>query len=253
MTVGPLQRQLCPESSAPPLDVAARASFPRRPAPPFNQPKTEVKQEEEDSGQPTRGASRPREDESPHSRSVRRMLRVQGEFEDVLPGYIPFMENAAGRIGCALVPRPLTPEQPIIGCAATQTTPTLPVTISSSTPMTPLPSPPSGSTAARPESPPPLRTRGRRIAVMSTMPRPRPLRTEQSAFTVLSGTTPTRPPPLAIRRSPLAALGPPPRDGNSSEEEGELPDLPEGPYSPADSDITIMRLVLVILVFLCIF
>ena len=94
---------------------------------------------------------------------------------------------------------------------------------------------------------PPPRIVGRTVAVMSTTPRSRPIRGSNSAYTVLRGTVPpARPPPPAVRRPPSAALGAPPRDqghsSSSEEEEGELPDLPER-YSPAVSDVTIMRLV----------
>nr|XP_022303271.1 uncharacterized protein LOC111110901 [Crassostrea virginica] len=84
-------------------------------------------------------------------------------------------------------------------------------TFSTSTPTTP-------AAAPRPEHPP--RIVSRRVLPLDT-PRPRPLH----------------------RAS--AALGAPPRDGNesSSEEEGELPDIPESPASPTYSDITVRRLV----------
>ena len=207
-----------------------------------------MKQEKEEDGNRPRGIVRPRDDESPHSRSVRRRLRVQQEFQNVLPGYIPYIaEYAAQRIGCSLVPRPLTPELPPVSSSETQTSPTPPVTVSSSfTQMTPPPSPPTaGSATSPPQRPPPPRITGRRtVAIMSTTPRPRPVRVTESTYTVLRGTTPARPPPPAIRRPPSAALGSPPRDGNDSEqEEGELPDLPETRHSPAVSDVTIMRLV----------
>lgn len=155
------------------------------------------------------------------------MLKSPAEFEDVLTGYIPYI--AAERIGCSLVPRPLTPELPIVSCSETQTNPTPPVTVTSSTRITPPASPPAGPTT-RPKRSPPPRISGRRIAVLSTMPRPRPLRTQQSANTVLRGTTPARWSPPTVRRPPSAALGAPPPDGDggsSSEEEGELPELPE--------------------------
>ena len=77
-----------------------------------------------------------------------------------------------------------------------------------STPTTPAATP-------RPEHPP--RIVSRRILPIDT-PRPRPLH----------------------RAS--AALGAPPRDENSSEEE-ELPDIPESPASPTYSDVTVHRLV----------
>ena len=52
------------------------------------------------------------------------------------------------------------------------------------------------------------------------------------------------PRPRPIHRA-SAALGAPPRDEgqSSSEEEGELPDIPESPASPTYSDITVLRLV----------
>ena len=84
-------------------------------------------------------------------------------------------------------------------------------TFRTSTPTTPAATP-------RPEHPP--RIVSRRVLPLDT-PRPRPLH----------------------RAS--AALGAPPRDGDesSSEEEGELPDIPESPASPTYSDITVRRLV----------
>ena len=52
------------------------------------------------------------------------------------------------------------------------------------------------------------------------------------------------PRPRPIHRA-SAALGAPPRDEDqsSSEEEGELPDIPESPASPTYSDVTVRRLV----------
>ena len=52
------------------------------------------------------------------------------------------------------------------------------------------------------------------------------------------------PRPRPLHRA-SAALGAPPRDRDqsSSEEEGELPDIPESPASPTYSDITVRRLV----------
>ena len=85
-------------------------------------------------------------------------------------------------------------------------------TFRTSTPTTP-------AAAPRPDCPP--RIVSRRVLPMDT-PRPRPLH----------------------RAS--AALGAPPRDRedqSSSEEEGELPDIPESPASPTYSDITVRRLV----------
>ena len=83
-------------------------------------------------------------------------------------------------------------------------------TFRTSTPTTPVAAP-------RPEHPP--RIVSRRILPVDT-PRPRPLH----------------------RAS--AALGAPPQDGyESSEEEEELPDIPEPPASPTYSDVTVHRLV----------
>ena len=85
-------------------------------------------------------------------------------------------------------------------------------TFRTSTPTTP-------AAAPRPDHPP--RIVSRRVLPLDT-PRPRPLH----------------------RAS--AALGAPPRDGeneSSSEEEGELPDIPESPASLTYSDITVRRLV----------
>ena len=140
--------------------MTARASPPRRPppsvpsTPPRDQRKVEVKQEKEEDGNRPTGIVRPRDDESPHPRSVRRRLRVQQEFQNVLPGYIPYIaEYAAQRIGCSLVPRPLTPELPPVSSSETQTSPTPPVTVSSSfTQMTPPPSPPTAGSATSPPS-----------------------------------------------------------------------------------------------------
>ena len=240
--------------------VTARPSPPRRPPPPVpstspsrEQAKIEVKQEqpEDSTNQQPRGIRRDSEDESLQSRSIRRRLIVERNFEHLRPDYFPFVaEYAAQRIGCSLLPRPLTPERPATSSSQTQTSPSPLITVNScSTTMTPPASPPAGAAAAAagspPERPPPPRIVGRRsIAVMSTMPRPRPI------CSVLRGTTPARPPPPVVRRPPSAALGAPPRngDGNSEEmeeeeEEGELPDLPEDRHSPAVSDITIVRLV----------
>ena len=136
--------------------MIARASPPRRPppsvpstSPPRDQRNVEVKQEKEEDGNRPRGIVRPRDDESPHSRSVRRRLRVQQEFQNVLPGYIPYIaEYAAQRIGCFLVPKPLTPELPPVSSSETQTSPIPPMTVSSSsTQMTPPPSPPTAGSA----------------------------------------------------------------------------------------------------------
>ena len=90
-------------------------------------------------------------------------------------------------------------------------------TFRTSTPTTPAATP-------RPEHPPGIVSR--RVLPLDT-PRPRPLH----------------------RAS--AALGAAPRDGNesSSEEEGELPDIPESPASPTYSDITVRRLVYFFLIF----
>ena len=84
-------------------------------------------------------------------------------------------------------------------------------TFRTSTPTTP-------AAAPRPDHPP--RIVSRRVLPMD-VPRPRP-----------------------IHRA-SAALGAPPRDEgqSSSEEEGELPDIPESPASPTYSDITVHRLV----------
>ena len=84
-------------------------------------------------------------------------------------------------------------------------------TFRTSTPTTP-------AAAPRPDHPP--RIVSRRVLPMD-VPRPRP-----------------------IHRA-SAALGAPPRDEgqSSSEEEGELPDIPESPASPTYSDITVLRLV----------
>ena len=83
-------------------------------------------------------------------------------------------------------------------------------TFRTSTPTTP-------AAAPRPDRPP--RIVSRRILPMD-VPRPRP-----------------------IHRA-SAALGAPPRDEEqSSDEEGELPDIPESPASPTYSDITVRRLV----------
>ena len=82
--------------------MTTRPSPPPRPAPsvPSTPPevKTEVKEEDADQQQRS-GFIRAREDEeTPQSRSVRRRLRVQEEFNDVLLGYMPFIaEYAAGR------------------------------------------------------------------------------------------------------------------------------------------------------------
>ena len=90
-------------------------------------------------------------------------------------------------------------------------------TFRTSTPTTP-------AAAPRPGHPP--RIVSRRVLPMDT-PRPRPLH----------------------RAS--AALGAPPRDRDqsSSEEEGELPDIPESPASPTYSDITVHRLVSLLIFF----
>ena len=258
--------------------MTTRSSPPPRPPLPVLSPRNEVKAEpmEEDrsqqqpqsqsqSQQSVRGVRRPRE-ESPRSRSTRRRLAVEREFQQVNPCYIPFIaEFTARQIGCALVPQPLTPppDRPSTSCAETQTTSSAPVTVG--TQITPPSTPP--------ERPPPPRIVERRVAVMSTMPRPRPVRTTESAYSVLRGASPptrptaparpasaalgappARPPSAALgappARPPSAALGAPPArppsaalNGDSSQEEGELPDLPDAPYSPAASDITIVRLV----------
>lgn len=244
--------------------MTTRSSPPPRPPLPVLSPRNEVKAEpmEEDrsqqqpqsqSQQSVRGVRRPRE-ESPRSRSTRRRLAVEREFQQVNPCYIPFIaEFTARQIGCALVPQPLTPppDRPSTSCAETQTTSSAPVTVG--TQITPPSTPP--------ERPPPPRIVERRVAVMSTMPRPRPVRTTESAYSVLRGaspptrpTAPARPASAALEAPPArpasAALGAPPArppsaalDGDSSQEEGELPDLPDAPYLPAASDITIVRLV----------
>ena len=230
--------------------MTTRPSPPPRPAPPVPskpletppQMKVEMKEEEEDPRQQQqqtgRGVRRPREEEeeeSPHARSTRRRLMVRREFQNVFPGYFPYIaEYCAERIGCALVARPLTPERPSVTSAETQTTLTPPIASAAAVTLPP---------ATPPERPPPPRIVGRTVAVMSTTPRPRPV----YPYTVLRGTgAPARPPPPVIRRPPSAALGAPPRnedDSSSEEKEGELPDLPETRYSPAVSDITIVRLV----------
>ena len=56
-----------------------------------------MKQEKEEDGNLPRGIVRPRNDESPHSRSVRRRLRVQQEFQNVLPGYTPYIAEYAAQ------------------------------------------------------------------------------------------------------------------------------------------------------------
>ena len=82
--------------------MTTRPSPPPRPAPsvPSTPPevKTEVKEENADQQQRS-GFIRAREDEeTPQARSVRRRLRVQEEFNDVLLGYMPLIaEYAAGR------------------------------------------------------------------------------------------------------------------------------------------------------------
>ena len=91
-------------------------------------------------------------------------------------------------------------------------------TFTTSTPTTP-------AAAPRPDHPP--RIVSRRALPMGT-PRPRP-----------------------IHRA-SAALGAPPRDRedqSSSEEEEELPDIPESPASPTYSDITVLRLVSLLIFF----
>ena len=235
--------------------MTTRPSPPHGPAPPVlstpleTPPKVKVEVKEEivedpRQQQPGRGIIRPREEEeedTPHARSTRRRLMVRREFKDVLPGYLPYIaEYAAERIGCALVARPLTPDRPSVSSSETQTTPTPPVT---SAATSTLPTPP----VTPPECNSPPRIVGRTVAVMSTMTRPRPIRSSNSAYTVLRGTVPpARPPPPAVRRPPSPALGAPPREQSHSssneEEEGEFPDLPER-YSPAVCDVTIMRLV----------
>lgn len=172
--------------------MTTRSSPPPRPPLPVLSPRNEVKAEpmEEDrsqqqpqsqSQQSVRGVRRPRE-ESPRSRSTRR-LAVEREFQQVNPCYIPFIaEFTARQIGCALVPQPLTrpPDRPSTSCAETQTTSSAPVTVG--TQITPPSTPP--------ERPPPPRIVERRVAVMSTMPRPRPVRTTESAYSVLRGASP---------------------------------------------------------------
>ena len=161
---------------------------------------------------PDKGTVRPRS-ESPFVRNLR--ARVEEQDRD--------MEAISCLLDFALRE---TPTRRVVTRGGNTTPEMVTVKTFATVPRTP-------DCARRPDRPPRIVSRGH---LPRNLPRPR---------AVLPST-------LSTRRPPSAALGAPPSPAKEEIEEGELPDLPtpiipETPQSPPFSDITVMRLVLLLI------